>query len=248
MSSGPPPPNEGLDGPGTWSTGRAVSQRLDGSRRHFDVVIVDGASQILQEEAIPALYRAKQVIVAGGRHQLPPSTFFATAVEAEDDVAGADEEEDALATATAAIGGFESLLHTLGAFLPSWLLEWRYRSQDERLITFSTSHIYDGRLVTFPSARGHRAIRHVLVPHDPSVGGQDESGSREGEEVVRQVLSHAETRPDESLGVNHHGHRAREPRPGGARPRPRAPARARGLLHRSTGGPPQVNGSGGRTS
>lgn len=180
----------------------SVSQLLDGDRRHFDLVVFDEASQILQEEAIPALYRAEQVVVAGDRHQLPPTTFFATAIEGEDDiVADDDEARDALATATLAIGGFESLLGTLEAFLPNWLLEWHYRSEDERLITFSNEHIYRGRLVTFPSARGQEAIRHILVPHDPALGGQEESASREVEEVVRQVLLHAETRSHESLGV-----------------------------------------------
>lgn len=55
--------------------------------------------------------------------------------------------------------------------------------------------------MTFPSARDHEAIRHILVPHDLSLGGQEESASREVEEVVHQVLLHAETRPHESLGV-----------------------------------------------
>jgi very-short-patch-repair endonuclease len=180
----------------------SVSQLLDGSKRHFDIVVFDEASQILQEEAIPALYRAEQVVVAGDRHQLPPTTFFATAVEGEDEILDDDDEaRSAGATATAAIGGFESLLDTLEAFLPNWLLEWHYRSEDERLITFSNAHVYTGRLVTFPSARGQEAIRHILVPHDAALGGQEESASREVEEVVRQVILHAETRPHESLGV-----------------------------------------------
>lgn len=181
----------------------SVSQLMDGSKRHFDIVVFDEASQILQEEAIPALYRAEQVVVAGDRHQLPPTTFFATAIEGEDEIFDDDDGDvrDALVTATGSIGGFESLLDTLEAFLPNWLLEWHYRSEDERLITFSNTHIYTGRLVTFPSARVHEAIRHVLVSHDPALGGQEESASREVEEVVRQVLLHAETRPHESLGV-----------------------------------------------
>src|SRR5262249_47445912 len=49
--------------------------------------------------------------------------------------------------------------------------------------------------------RGHEAIRHILVSNDPALGGQEESASREVEEVVSQVLLHAQTRPDESLGV-----------------------------------------------
>jgi very-short-patch-repair endonuclease len=180
----------------------SVSQLLDGGRRHFDVVVFDEASQILQEEAIPSLYRAEQVVVAGDRHQLPPTTFFVTAVEGEDEIPDDDDEaRSAGATATAAIGGFESLLDTLQAFLPPWLLEWHYRSEDERLITFSNAHVYAGRLVTFPSPRAQEAIRRILVPHDPALGGQEESASREVDEVVRQVILHAETRSHESLGV-----------------------------------------------
>lgn len=180
----------------------SVSQLLDGDRRHFDIVVFDEASQILQEEAIPALYRAEQVVVAGDRHQLPPTTFFATAIEGEDDISAEnDDARDAKATASAAIDGFESLLSTMEAFLPNWLLEWHYRSEDERLISFSNTHIYTGRLVTFPSARGHEAIRHILVPHDPALGGQEESALHEVEEVVRQVLHHARIHPHESLGV-----------------------------------------------
>lgn len=175
----------------------SVSQLLDGSRRHFDLVVFDEASQILQEEAIPALYRAEQVVVAGDRHQLPPTTFFATAIEEENEIPDSNEAGEPVA----AIGGYESLLDTLEAFLPVRLLEWHYRSEDERLIAFSNAHVYDGRLVTLPSARSHEAIRHILVPHDPALGGQEESASREVEEVVRQVIQHAETRPDESLGV-----------------------------------------------
>lgn len=179
----------------------SVSQLLDGGKRHFDLVVFDEASQVLQEEAIPAIYRADQVVVAGDRHQLPPTTFFATAVEGEDDVFGDDETRDAHLVASAAIGGFESLLGTMEAFLPNWLLEWHYRSEDERLITFSNTNVYSGRLVTFPSARGHEAIRHVLVPHDSSLGAQEESASREVQEVIRQIISHAQELPSESLGV-----------------------------------------------
>jgi very-short-patch-repair endonuclease len=170
----------------------SVSQLLDGNKRHFDIVIFDEASQILPEEAIPALYRAEQVVVAGDRHQLPPTTFFATFIEDDDDIPD-EEVGDTI--------GFESVLDALQAFLPNWLLEWHYRSEDERLITFSNTNVYSGRLVTFPSARDHEAIRHILVLHDAAMGGQEDSASREVDEVVRQVLLHAETRPHESLGV-----------------------------------------------
>jgi very-short-patch-repair endonuclease/DNA polymerase III delta prime subunit len=177
----------------------SVSQLLDGSKRHFDLVVFDEASQILQEEAISALYRAGQVVVAGDQHQLPPTTFFATMIEDENDIS--EEDTDEQKKVDESISGFESLLDTLQSFLPSILLEWHYRSKDERLISFSNHHIYSGRLITFPSICDEKPITHILVSHDPSLGGQEESASREVEAVVQQILLHAETRPHESLGV-----------------------------------------------
>ena len=175
----------------------SVSQLLSAGNDHFDLVLFDEGSQIPPEDAVPALYRARQVVAAGDQHQMPPTQFFATAVDAED-IEAADDVE---AQAQQSIAGFESLLATLESFLPNRLLEWHYRSEDERLIAFSNAEVYSSRLYTFPGARGHEAIRHELVPHDPALGGQEESASREVARVVELVLEHARTRPGESLGV-----------------------------------------------
>ena len=59
--------------------------------RTFDYVIFDEASQVLPEDAVPAILRGKHVIVAGDNKQLPPSAFFAAADE--------DDEADGDATA-----------------------------------------------------------------------------------------------------------------------------------------------------
>jgi very-short-patch-repair endonuclease len=174
----------------------SVSQLLDGERRHFDVVIFDEASQILPEEAIPSLFRASQVVVAGDSKQLPPTTFFATRADVDDEEIVSDE------TGTLeAITGFESLLDTLSVFTSNWMLEWHYRSEDERLIAFSNHFIYDGRLITFPSAKDFSPISHTLVENRTGLSGQDESSSAEVEEVVRRVIQHVETLPNETLGV-----------------------------------------------
>ena len=47
----------------------------------FDVVIFDEASQVTLEEAVPAIFRAKQVLVVGDEMQLPPTSFFASAAD-----------------------------------------------------------------------------------------------------------------------------------------------------------------------
>ncbi len=77
----------------------SVAQLIDGASGYFDYVIFDEASQILPEDAIPAIRRAKYVIVAGDNQQLPPTAFFASG---DDDDALDEEESEA--------NGYESLL------------------------------------------------------------------------------------------------------------------------------------------
>lgn len=60
-----------------------VCQLLDPHIYQFDLVIFDEASQIPPEYAMGAFLRAKQVVVAGDRQQLPPTNFFRS-VEGED--------------------------------------------------------------------------------------------------------------------------------------------------------------------
>lgn len=168
----------------------SVSQLLDGSRC-FDFVIFDEASQVLPEDAIPAITRGLHLVVAGDSWQLPPTTFFASADD--DDFA---EDESALATE-----GYESLLDATKTFMPSEYLNWHYRSRDEALISFSNHHIYKGRLVTFPGPGGTPVIEHVLVQQPLGIDGQEESSSAEVTKVVDLVMEHAESRPKESLGV-----------------------------------------------
>ncbi len=168
----------------------SVSQLLD-TTPCFDFVIFDEASQVLPEDAIPAVMRGANLVVAGDSWQLPPTTFFATA----------DDDELAEDESSTATEGYESLLDTTNAFMPSWYLDWHYRSRDETLISFSNHHIYKDRLVTFPGPGGSPVIQHVLVQQPPGVDGQEESSSVEVNKVVDLVLEHAEKRPRESLGV-----------------------------------------------
>ena len=168
----------------------SVSQLLD-TTRCFDFVIFDEASQVLPEDAVPAVMRGSHLVVAGDRWQLPPTTFFAAA---DDDELLEDESY-------AATEGFESLLDTTNAFMSSWYLDWHYRSRDETLISFSNHHIYKDRLVTFPGPGGSPVVQHALVQQPSGLDGQEESSSAEVNKVVELILEHAEKRPGESLGV-----------------------------------------------
>jgi very-short-patch-repair endonuclease len=169
----------------------SVSELMPAAQRYFDVVLFDEASQVLPEDAVPALLRASTAVVAGDQNQLPPTTFF--------DLSGDEDEE---AESASAVQGFESFLdQMIGLIETPWSLDRHYRSLDESLIAFSNRHIYGDRLITFPGAGGPPALSHVIVPFLPDQDGQEESSSAEVRRVVELVLKHAAERPTETLGV-----------------------------------------------
>ncbi len=174
----------------------AVSQLLD-AKQLFDVVVFDEASQVPPADAVPALMRARQAIVAGDAKQLPPTAFFASTT-LDDDV----EVEGALGILTT---GTESILDAMANVVTagSMALRWHYRSRDERLIAFSNAQpsLYDWQMVTFPGTEGLDAIRHVHVPWQVSAGSSEESSAAEVLRVVELIADHAHSTPQWTLGV-----------------------------------------------
>ena len=114
-----------------------VSQYLPAESELFDIVIFDEASQMPTCEAVPSLARAKSAIVVGDPKQMPPTTFFASTGQDEDN----PETED-----------LESVLDDcLALGIPEKHLIWHYRSKHESLIAFSNIMYYSNRLCTYPS-------------------------------------------------------------------------------------------------
>ena len=186
-----------------WAMSPLVVSQLLPAERCFDVVIFDEASQVTPADAVGALMRADQAVVAGDPHQLPPTTFFATSGGGEDDEQ-AEAEELGAPTGTR---DMESILDVMAALLPppngTRTLRWHYRSKDERLIAFSNAQpsLYDWSLTTFPGVAGPACLSHIAVPFKPGRVGQEDSVSDEVMQVVEHVAEHARTRPEESLGV-----------------------------------------------
>jgi predicted DNA-binding WGR domain protein len=124
----------------------SVSDTLPLTPDLFDVVIFDEASQIPVEEAVPALYRASQVIIVGDEMQLPPTDFFSSARGDEEDTLDIEDEGERVSVVLDA----DSLLHQGARNLPATLLAWHYRSRSECLIGYSNAAFYAGNLFTIP--------------------------------------------------------------------------------------------------
>ena len=116
----------------------SVAQYLPANAPLFDLVIFDEASQIAPWDAVGAIARGRQLIVAGDPKQMPPTSFFNRATGTEDDSDLADDQESLLD-------------ECLGAALPRHRLTWHYRSLHESLIAFSNHRYYEGDLLTFPA-------------------------------------------------------------------------------------------------
>jgi very-short-patch-repair endonuclease len=190
-----------------WAMSPLMVSQMVPAARLFDVVIFDEASQVMPADAIPAIARGSQVVVAGDRHQLPPTDFF---VRLSDVRTSDDEEEDEetdvdeeLTTAIPETRDVESILDTLDVVLSgrSRTLAWHYRSKDERLIATSNAYVYHRRLITFPSANGEDRIIFEPVAPSSGLGRNNKSPSGEVSKVVELALEHARIRPSESLGI-----------------------------------------------
>mgnify|MGYP006417925375 FL=1 len=135
----------------------------------FDLVIFDEASQVPTANAIGALGRGRAGVVVGDTKQMPPTSFFASnrGRHVEDDPAGEDFDDDDDSDETngdvpgenvliaAAAKDVESILEEFDAArVPSLQLLCHFRSEDEILIAFSNTEIYDEPMLTFPSASG----------------------------------------------------------------------------------------------
>ncbi len=155
----------------------------------FDVVIFDEASQCFAERGIPALYRGKQVVIAGDHQQLQPSDLYQTRWEDEE----TEEDPDLEAV---------SLLDLGRRYLQEVSLNGHYRSQLPELIQFSNQHFYKGKLRVLPDRfkvnERQPAIQYVMVENGL---WQENVNQVEAAEVVRLIRSISEQQPDKEIGV-----------------------------------------------
>jgi very-short-patch-repair endonuclease len=175
----------------------SVSLFLEADSYNFDTVIFDEASQVCTENAVGAISRGKQVIIAGDSKQLPPTNFFNASVS-DVDYDSEDEEDE-----SEYVDAYESILEE-AALLPERTLLWHYRSRHEHLIAFSNAKIYRNSLITFPANVEKildNGVEYIYVQE----GFYDRGGKRgnviEAKRVAQLIFEHIKRFPNRSLGV-----------------------------------------------
>jgi superfamily I DNA and/or RNA helicase len=132
----------------------SVAHYLEPGYPLFNLIVFGEGSQIPVWEAVGAMARGTQGVVAGDPKRLPPTSFFQR---------GEDPDEEPSETET--VEDLESILDDcLSSRLPCLSLGWHYRSRRESLISFSNHHYYRN-----PSPPGPPDLlggdRRIVAPH-----------------------------------------------------------------------------------
>jgi hypothetical protein len=174
----------------------AVSTCLHHPDLTFDLVVFDEASQARPHDAVCAVDRGRQLLMAGDRKRLPPTDFFSRA-PADEELA---PEED---------GGLEdyaSVLDVCGTRgRPRRRRRGHYRGRREVLIAFANRLIYQNELVTFPGVDDVAGNPAVAFDHvadgrwKPGAGGG--FNAVEARHTAARVMAHFRERPGQSPGA-----------------------------------------------
>jgi very-short-patch-repair endonuclease len=154
----------------------SVAQYLPPDAAPFDLVIFDEASQITPWDAVGAIARGRQVVVAGDPKQMPPTSFFDRAAGAEEDDVEVETDQESI------------LEECLGARLPQRRLTWHYRSRHESLIAFSNHRYYDGDLITFPAPVTRETTVSLRQVGGAWSRGKTRTNQIEAEAIVTEVV------------------------------------------------------------
>jgi superfamily I DNA and/or RNA helicase/very-short-patch-repair endonuclease len=173
---------------------------------HFDLVVMDEASQMRPEDALGAIARGSQLVVVGDPKQLGPTSFF-------DSIASDEEEIEEAAAQIAAAAALEegprgasvlerseSILLAAARRYPTRMLKWHYRSRYPELIAFSNQEFYRD-LILFPHPGSERPEDGVNFRAVDGALYASSINRKEAEVVVEAVRAHAANQPERSLLV-----------------------------------------------
>ena len=185
--------------PVTLMTPDVVSTVFKLKSELFDYVIFDEASQMFIERAVPAIHRAKNVIVAGDSKQLKPSSTFTSRLaesgELDDDENISNIELEALDK--------ESLLEMAKEKYKSKMIQFHYRSEHEELIEFSSAAFYERKLFFASKIEGGRWKKPIeVIEVQNGFWTSENTNPSEAEMVVSLVSKLLEKRKlNETIGI-----------------------------------------------
>lgn len=159
----------------------------------FDLVIFDEASQLRIEDVYTSMLRGKYKIIAGDKHQMPPSNYFAAGIDAILSQDEDDEEGQGQKIRDAGMLNAESLLEFTDylKFKNMSYLDFHYRSKHPALIQFSNAAFYGNNLCPLP-VTGNEYIPIILKEVNgtykkESLGKTGSINKEEALEVVRML-------------------------------------------------------------
>ena len=154
---------------------------------NFDLVIFDEASQCFAEQGIPALYRGKQVVIAGDSKQLQPNDLYR--IRFENDAHDNPELE------------IDSLLDLACQYLPQTQLRGHYRSKSLDLIDFSNQYFYKNTLSLLPDYQEINLQKPAIQYLKVEGIWENSTNQIEAEKVIDLVRNINQTSPEKSIGI-----------------------------------------------
>lgn len=180
---------------GIWlMTPEVVSATMPLIYGMFDLVIFDEASQMYVENGIPAIYRAKKVVIAGDTKQLRPTSLGFSRLDQTDELYEDDLLRDIAKDA-------ESLLDLAKYKYKETILNYHYRSQFEELIAFSNHAFYDAKLIVSPNQQrsDKTPIEYVHVKQGLFDKRRNEEEAKQVIKLLRKIFK--ERQHQETIGV-----------------------------------------------
>jgi superfamily I DNA and/or RNA helicase len=168
---------------------------VESDEKLFDLVIFDEASQCFAEYGIPAIFRGKQVLIAGDSKQLQPSDLYQIRFEEE-------QEEPILE--------IDSLLDLAAQYLPQVSLQGHYRSRSLDLIDFSNQFFYKNSLQLLPDYQ-------EINKNEPSINyikvdgiWEKNTNEIEVQKVLEIIRNLQQISPKKNIGVVTFNHKQAE--------------------------------------
>jgi len=160
----------------------------------FDLVIFDEASQMYVEKGIPAIYRAKKVVIAGDTKQLRPSSLGIGRLEDEDEFYEDNVLRDVSLDA-------KSLLDLARYKYNETILNYHYRSVYEELIAFSNHAFYEGKLIVSPNqyTSSKPPIEYVHVKDGIFENRRNDEEAKQVIKIIRKIFR--DRKNNETIGV-----------------------------------------------